>query len=54
VPGNLPVDVGAQRLADLQRQLDTRLRTVLRETDFRTFDLDRAIRLVVTMAEKLG
>jgi len=54
VPGNLPVDVGAQRLADLKRQLDTRLRTVLRESDFQTFDLDRAIRLVVTMAERLG
>ena len=54
VPGNLPVDVGAQRLADLKRQLDTRLRTVLRDSDFRTFDLDRAIRLVVTVAERLG
>jgi len=54
VPGNLPVDVAEQRLADLKRQLDARLRTVLRETDFRTFDLDRAIRLVVAMAERLG
>jgi len=54
VPGNLPVDVAEQRLADLKRQLDARLRTVLREDDFRTFDLERAIRLVVTMAERLG
>jgi predicted nucleotidyltransferase component of viral defense system len=54
VPGNLPVDVGEQRLADLKRQLDARLRTVLRESDFRAFDLDRAIRLVVAMAERLG
>ena len=54
VPGNLPVDVGAQRLADLKRQLDARLRTVLRERDFRAFDLDQAIRLAATMAERLG
>lgn len=53
VPGNLPVDVAEQRLADLKRQLDARLRTVLREDDFRAFDLERAIRLAVTMAEKV-
>ncbi|MBN1942131.1 MAG: nucleotidyl transferase AbiEii/AbiGii toxin family protein [Phycisphaerae bacterium] len=53
VPGNLPVDVGQQRQADLRRQLDARLRTVLREDDFRAFDLKQAIRLAVTMAEKV-
>jgi predicted nucleotidyltransferase component of viral defense system len=53
VPGNLPVDVGAQRLADLKRQLDTRLRTVLRARDFRAFDLDKAIRLAAAMAERV-
>jgi len=53
VPGNLPVDVGVNRLADLKRQLDTRLKTVLREAEFRRFDLDRAIRLVVDMADRL-
>ena len=54
VPGNLPVDVGEKRVADLKRQLDTRLRTVLRERDFWAFDLDQAIRLAITMAERIG
>ena len=53
VPGNLPVDVGEQRLAELKRQLDARLRTVLRERDFQAFDLDQAIRLAATMAESV-
>ena len=53
VPGNLPVDVGEQRLADLKRQLDARLRTVLRERDFRAFDLDQAIRRVTMMAARV-
>lgn len=53
VPGNLAVDVSKERLATLRRQLDTRLRTVLREKEFRAFDLDRAIRLVVAMAERV-
>lgn len=53
VPGNLPVDVGEQRLADLKRQLDARLKTVLRERDFRSFDLDQAIRLAAAMAESV-
>lgn len=53
VTGNLPVDIGEQRLADLKRQLDTRLRTVLRERDFQAFDLEQAIRLAATMAEQV-
>jgi len=53
VPGNLPVDVGEQRMAALRRQLDARLRTVLRELDFRAFDLNQAIQLVVNMAERV-
>jgi predicted nucleotidyltransferase component of viral defense system len=53
VPGNSPVDVGAQRLADLKRQLNTRLRTVLRDKEFQAFDLDRAFGLITAMAERL-
>jgi predicted nucleotidyltransferase component of viral defense system len=53
VPGNFPVDVSEQRLTALKRQLDARLRTVLRERDFGAFDLDQAIRLVAAMAEKV-
>ncbi len=53
VPGNLPIDVGDRRLADLKRQLGARLRTVLREKDFRAFDLEQAIQLVVNIAENV-
>jgi len=53
VPNNPPMDVGAERLANLKRQLDTRLKTVLRNRDFREFDLGRAIRLVTAMAGRL-
>lgn len=54
VPGNLPVDIGQQRLAELKRQLDARLRTVLRAGDFQAFDLEQAIRLAAAMTERLG
>lgn len=54
VPGNLPVDIGQQRLAELKRQLDARLRTVLRADDFQAFDLEQAIRLAAAMTERLG
>ena len=53
VPGNQPADVGPQRLSALKRQLDTRLKTVLRTREFEAFDLDRAIRLVTAMAQRL-
>ena len=53
VPGNSPVDVGPERLAGLKRQLNTRLRTVLRDKEFQAFDLDQAFRLVTAMAERL-
>lgn len=53
VPGNSPVDVGPARFADLKRQLNTRLRTVLRDKEFQAFDLDQALRLVTAMAERL-
>jgi predicted nucleotidyltransferase component of viral defense system len=54
VPGNSPVDVGAQRLADMKRQLNTRLRTVLQDKEFQTFDLDHAFGLITSMAERLA
>ena len=53
VPGNLAVDVSKERFAALRRQLDARLRTVLRQKEFQAFDLDRAIRLIVAMAERV-
>ena len=54
VPGNLPVDVSEERFAALKRQLDARLRTVLRDKEFQAFDLDRAIRLFAAMAERVS
>jgi len=52
-PGTLPVDVSTERFAALKRQLGTRLKTVLREKDFRAFDLNHAIQLVTEMAKRL-
>lgn len=53
IPGNEPVDVSDGRLADLRRQLDPQLKPVLREQDFRAFDLERAIQTVVEMAQRI-
>jgi hypothetical protein len=54
VPGNEPVDISPERLALLRQQLDTELRTVLREKDFRDFDLERAFRIVKDVATIIG
>jgi hypothetical protein len=54
VPGNEPVNVSSERLAALRRQVDTQLRPVLRERDFREFDLDRAFKIVAGMARRLS
>jgi hypothetical protein len=51
VPGNDPVNIRPDRLAELRGQLDTRLKPVLRERDFVKFDLDRAYKIVVEMAK---
>lgn len=54
IPGNEPVNVGAQRLAELRGQLDARLKPVLRPADFAAFNLDRAFALVSDMAKAVG
>ena len=54
VPGNEPVDVSEDRLAALRQQLEPQLKLVLRERDFREFDLDRAFRAVAEMAKRQG
>lgn len=51
VPGNDPVNIRPERLAELRGQLDTRLKPVLREQDFVEFDLDRAYKMVVEVAK---
>jgi predicted nucleotidyltransferase component of viral defense system len=53
VPGNDPVDLDKERLDRLRSQLYTRLRTVLRDDDFKNFDLERAIEVVVDLGKKL-
>ncbi len=51
VPGNEPIDIGVDRLTHLRRQLDSRLKPVLRERDFSEFDLDRAYEMVARMGK---
>jgi len=53
IPGNFPVDTSQTRLEILRQQLDTQLKPVLREKDFIEFDLERSIRTVLKMAEKV-
>ncbi|MCK4415219.1 MAG: nucleotidyl transferase AbiEii/AbiGii toxin family protein [Candidatus Eisenbacteria sp.] len=53
IPGNPPVDLSHGRLAALHKQLDTRLRPVIRDRDLREFDLDCAIGLVAGVARHL-
>jgi predicted nucleotidyltransferase component of viral defense system len=54
IPGNDPVDVGEMRLDDLRRQVETRLRPVLRDREFAEFNLDRAFQSGVQMAKALA
>ncbi len=50
VPGNPGVDVSAERLGALRRQLEPRLRPFLRLRDFEDFDIERAIAIVTDAA----
>lgn len=54
VQGLRPIDLSDKRLDGLRRQLDTELRSVLREDDFNRFDLDRAIDTVQEFIAGLG
>jgi len=53
VPGAGTIDVSPARLKQLQRQVETELRSVLREADLMEFDLDRAIAIVTGVAAAL-
>ncbi len=53
VPDNLPVDISPERFALLKRQLDARLKAVLRDKEFAAFDLRRAFDLVIAMAKRV-
>ena len=54
IPGNDPVNVSDLRMSSLRGQLTTRLRPVLRQSDFDKFDLDRAISTVLQISEALA
>jgi hypothetical protein len=53
-PGTAPVDVSPARIENLRSQLEAELRPVLREQDFAQFDLERAVQMVRTIAERIG
>jgi predicted nucleotidyltransferase component of viral defense system len=54
VPGTDPVNVSAARLEELKPQVERELKSVLRESELRTFELPRAFRLVETLAQTVG
>jgi hypothetical protein len=54
VPGNDAVDITAARFELLLGQVETQLRPVLREAEFRQFDLERVFKIVAEMAGKVG
>lgn len=54
VPGNDSINIGPYRLTELRGQLDTRLKSVLRERDFAEFDLERAYKIVIEMAKAVA
>ena len=53
IPGNDPVNVGPDRLEQLRRQLDGRLKPVLRQNDFDAFNLDNAFAAVAQVARTM-
>lgn len=50
VPGNDPINVSTERRVELDRQLETQLKSVLRTQDFDKFNLDHAYQMVVEIA----
>jgi len=54
IPGTAPLDVSAERMEQLQRQLEAQLRPVLRDQEFEQFDLERAIGTVRAVAQALA
>lgn len=53
IPGNEPVNTSEPRLTELRQQVEAQLRPVLRESDFQSFDLDRAFGIVSDMAARV-
>lgn len=53
IPGNSAVDISDAKMLILQKQLETRLKSVLRLSDYTRFDLPRAFDAVQKVAETL-
>ncbi len=53
VPGNDPIDVSVEKRVELNRQLETQLKPVLRANDFDKFNLDHAYQRVQEIATKM-
>jgi predicted nucleotidyltransferase component of viral defense system len=53
VPDNDPINISEEKLSTLRTQLETRLRPVLRNSDYESFDLDRAFDIVKNLKDLL-
>jgi len=54
VPGNEPIDISPDRKEELDRQIETQLKSVLQPRDFEKFNLDYAYQMVVELAAKIS
>lgn len=54
VPGNPPIDVSSERKRELERQLEGKLKPVLRPADFVQFNLEEAFELVSAIAKAIS
>ena len=53
VPGTDQVDMSEPRIASLRDQLEAELKPVLRQVDFKKFNLEKAIQLVQDLAASI-
>jgi predicted nucleotidyltransferase component of viral defense system len=53
VPGNDPIDVSKSRKRQLVEQAKTHLQSVLRPSDYSSFDIEKSFHIVSTVAEQL-
>lgn len=54
VPGNAPVDVSSEYKQEIDRQLESQLRPVLRPADFDKFNLDQTFEMISRVAEAIS
>lgn len=53
IPGNKPLDLSDERRSELEKQIESQLRPVLRPRDFARFDLGRIWGALVELADRL-